>query len=91
MSTTGTHATDTGVSRQIRFSKSVGVDRENSSLEGAYTPPNEAQRTTVASRLHYNCLRDRHMPDITTSGPPECPPSTPTTSSVKEYRTNSVL
>jgi len=75
--------------------KSLGVDRENSSLEGVYTlgyvsddphsrppsaplnffkgvkfwnhrfsPINEAQRTIVACRPHYNCLRDRLMPDI---------------------------
>jgi len=32
--------------------------------------------------VHYNTLGDRRTPHITTSGYPDCPPSTPTTPSV---------
>ena len=50
-----------------------------------FSPMNEVQRTILACRPYYNCLRHRRTPDITTSGPLECPPSTPITPSVKEY------
>jgi len=47
-----------------------------------FSPAKHAKQTIVASGPYYTRLADRPTLEITTSGHPDCPPSTPTTPTV---------